>query len=339
MKFIKNKIVDLVLMEKENVNKVKENINKVKENVININVFKCNVHKELREKLKKREVKNKSKIRMEKYKRIKKMRGRPEFDDLENCLDVVEGIDESKIKICTEKTCGNKVMCFEYEGKIWKEGRKSMNYNRDYCVLDECKEVFGLEKIGMKRVLSNFRIEKIDKGKKSWVNNWHKVKDKKSVVYCVMDKVDPGIEIGKNKKMLKNREILKEFVKIGVFRGIFRVSDFNGRNVLIKDGNKLVSIDEGDIGKRFPGTDGLVTDLVNVPLAVFTADCLSIFLYAPDKEAIGIVHAGRKGTENRITVAAVKKLSADYGALRRGDHGIGACDRTGPVQYPVPGSR
>ena len=203
---------------------------------------------DLEEKLEKKEVK--TKIRMEKYKRIKKLRGRPGFDDLENCLDIVEGIDEEKIKLCTEKTCGNKVMCFEYEGKIWKEGRKSMNYNRDYCVLDECKEVFGLEKIGMKRVLSNFRIEKIDKGKKSWVNNWHKVKDKKPVVYCVMDKVNPGIEIGKNKKMLKNRKILKEFVKIGVFRGIFRVSDFNGRNVLIKDGDKLVSIDEGDIGKR-----------------------------------------------------------------------------------------
>ena len=243
MKFIKNKIIDLVIMEKDNVDKAKEN-------VININEVKCNVHKELREKLKKREVKNKSKIRMEKYKRIKKMRGSPEFDDLENGLEVVEGIDESKIKICTEHTCGNKVMCFEYEGKIWKEGRKSMNYNRDYCVLDECKEVFGLEKIGMKRVLSYFRIEKIDKGKKSWVNNWHKVKDKKPVVYCVMDKINPGIEIGKKKEMLKNRKILKEFVKIGVFRGIFRVSDFNGRNVLIKEGDKLVSIDEGDIGKR-----------------------------------------------------------------------------------------
>ena len=37
-------------------------------------------------------------------------------------------------------------MCFEYNGKIWKEGRKSMNYNRDYCVLDECKELFWIEK-------------------------------------------------------------------------------------------------------------------------------------------------------------------------------------------------
>ena len=212
---------------------------------------------------KKEEVKiSREEIRMEKYKRIKKIRGKPNFDDLEKDLEFVDSktIDVNKIKLCSDITCGNKVMCFEYQGKIWKEGRKSMNYNRDYCVLDECKEIFGLEKIGMKRVLTNFRIEKQDRTKKSWKDNWKMVswgptvgnnKDTKNkVVYCVMDKIEPGIEIGKAKEMLKDRKILKKFVKIGVFRGIFRVSDFNGRNVLIKDENKLVSIDEGDIGKR-----------------------------------------------------------------------------------------
>jgi hypothetical protein len=106
----------------------------------------------------------------------------------------------------------------------------------------------------MKRVLSNFRIEKVDKSKKSWIDNWHKVDIKEGdepVVYCVMDKVYPGKEVGKDKKkMLGNRIMLKEFVKIGVFRGIFRASDFNGRNVLTKGDFNLVSIDEGDIGKR-----------------------------------------------------------------------------------------
>ena len=194
--------------------------------------------------------------RAAKYKMIKKMRGKPKFDDLERELEFISSsnIDIGKIKLCTETTCGNKVMCFEYNGKIWKEGRKSMNYNRDYGVLDACKEVFGLEKIGMKRVLSNFRIEKIDKSKKSWADNWHKVAindEDEKVVYCVMDKVTPGIGFGKKKQeLLANRKMLKEFAKIGVFRGIFRVSDFNGRNVLIKEDDKLVSIDEGDIGKR-----------------------------------------------------------------------------------------
>ena len=206
---------------------------------------------------KKVEKTDRAKIRAEKYKRIKKMRGKPCFDDLEKDLEKVGGIDTAKITLCAENTCGNKVMCFEYDGKIWKEGRKSMNYNRDYCVLDECKELFGLEKIGMKRVLTDFRIYKQDKSKKSWVDNWcleYYKKDKEPIVYSVMDKIKPGLEIGKMKKELlchsAGRKWLKEYVKIGVFRGIFRVSDFNGRNVLIKDENKLVSIDEGDIGKR-----------------------------------------------------------------------------------------
>ena len=218
------------------------------------------------EKVEKKEKKKKTAReieRAEKYKMIKQMRGKPNFDDLEKDLEFIDAknIDVDGIKLCTDLTCGNKVMCFEYEGKIWKEGRKSMYYNRDYCVLDECKELFGLEKIGMKRVLSNFRLERSDRSKKSWADNWKKVSwgpcvgdnkgAKNNVVYCVMDKVEPGEEIGKHKKrMLADRKLLKEFAKIGVFRGIFRVSDFNGRNVLTKGEDKLVSIDEGDIGKR-----------------------------------------------------------------------------------------
>ena len=232
---------------KKKVEKVEEKKEKVEEEVAEIMLT-------LNPKPENKEVKiSRAEIRKEKYKRIKKMRGKPNFDDLEKDLEKAGGIDTSKIKLCSDMTCGNKVMCFEYNGKIWKEGRKSMNYNRDYCVLDDCKEKFGLEKIEMQRVLANFRIEKMDKNKKSWIDNWvlkYIKEDDEPVVYCVMDKIEPGIEIGKAKEMLKDRKILKEFVKIGVFRGIFRVSDFNGRNVMIKDENKLVSIDEGDIGKR-----------------------------------------------------------------------------------------
>jgi hypothetical protein len=238
-------------LEKENKKLKKEEKKLKKENKKEENKIKEN---------KKKAPTARAQQRAEKYKKIKKLRGKPNFDDLEKELKFIDckDIDNEKIRLCTENTCGNKVMCFEYDGKIWKEGRESMNYNRDYCVIDECKELFGLKKIGMKRILSNFKLEKMDKSKKSWVDNWQKVMIKdgdEKVVYCVMDKIVPGIEIGKRKKeMLENRKMLKEFVKIGVFRGILRVSDFNGRNVLIKNGLdnnvELVSIDEGDIGKR-----------------------------------------------------------------------------------------
>ena len=44
--------------------------------------------------------------------------------------------------------------------------------------------------------------------------------------------------------------MMREYLKIGMFRGILRVSDFNPKNVLVRDDGQLVSIDEGDIGKR-----------------------------------------------------------------------------------------
>jgi len=63
--------------------------------------------------------------RAAKYKIIKKIRGKPNFNELEKNLKFREGSDiqENKIHLCTDTTCGNKVMCFEYEGKIWKESR------------------------------------------------------------------------------------------------------------------------------------------------------------------------------------------------------------------------
>ena len=218
--------------------------------------------------------KTREEIRNEKYKKIKKLRLVADFNDLESKLEKVGDVDVSKIKLCGETTCGNKVMCFEYEGKIWKESRKSMNYNRDYCVVDECKEMFGLRKIGMKRVLADFRIEKKDKKIKSWKGNWEKVMIKdgeQKVVYCVMNKItncnwDKPMEISVIKHSLvygcenggnigQNKALFKEFVKIGIYRGIFRCSDFNCRNVLVGlvdqfSKEYLVSIDEGDIGKR-----------------------------------------------------------------------------------------
>ena len=196
--------------------------------------------------------------REEKTKMIKKMRPAPVFSELEDKLPKKMWLwMDSKLKLCGNTTCGNKVMCFKYNDKIWKESRKSMNYNRDYCVLDKCKPLFGLNSIGMKRILSDFRVEKISKETKYWADNWEvTVNGEKEdpVVYCVMDEITPGTEVGKMKaELLNDRRLLKEFAKIGIVRGIFRVSDFNGRNVLVKEVNgrkELVSIDEGDIGKR-----------------------------------------------------------------------------------------
>ncbi len=57
--------------------------------------------------------------------------------------------------------------------------------------------------------------------------------------------------------------------------------------------------------------DALVTSLGDVPLAVRTADCLPVFLFAPRRGVIGLVHAGWRGTRLGVTARAVEKLARE----------------------------
>lgn len=59
--------------------------------------------------------------------------------------------------------------------------------------------------------------------------------------------------------------------------------------------------------------DGIVTNCVDIPIAVRTADCLSIFIFDSVKRCIGIVHAGWKGTKQQIAFKAVKALEEEWG--------------------------
>lgn len=57
--------------------------------------------------------------------------------------------------------------------------------------------------------------------------------------------------------------------------------------------------------------DGSLTTQVNVPLTVRTADCLSVFIYDQKHKAIGLVHAGWKGTRKNVvgrTLQLMKKM-------------------------------
>ena len=171
---------------------------------------------------------------------------------LEDRLEEIDFNDLENLECCEEKTCGNKAMCWfaVYKGKriVLKEGRKSMNYNRDYMVVNDFKETFGINKLEMKRVRMNKVSQRKDKTKSSWVDNSEWV-DMQNVVYCMMDRVEGGQLIKKKEKMVG--DVMREFVKIGLFRGIFRVSDFHARNVLIEEEtDRLFSIDEHCIGKK-----------------------------------------------------------------------------------------
>ena len=84
--------------------------------------------------------------------------------------------------------------------------------------------------------------------------------------------------------------------------------------------NNVSIINEVDIseeipelrGKRFIDTDALITDKSDITLMSTNADCNLILLYDPIKQVIANVHAGWKGTFNKIVKNTVEKMIEEY---------------------------
>jgi len=82
--------------------------------------------------------------------------------------------------------------------------------------------------------------------------------------------------------------------------------------------------------------DGLLTQQPGIVLAVQTADCLPIILVDIKHRAVGVVHAGWRGTVKRIVEKAVGEMQLHFGSLPRDIHAaIGSgihncCYQVGP---------
>ncbi len=59
--------------------------------------------------------------------------------------------------------------------------------------------------------------------------------------------------------------------------------------------------------------DGLVTDVPNLSLMVFTADCVPTLLYDPVRRVVGAVHAGWRGTALSVAGKAAARMQTQYG--------------------------
>ena len=60
------------------------------------------------------------------------------------------------------------------------------------------------------------------------------------------------------------------------------------------------------------GVDCVLTDIKNLCIGVSTADCIPILLYDEDHHAIAAVHAGWRGTLNRIAHRAIVEMCNVY---------------------------
>ena len=84
-------------------------------------------------------------------------------------------------------------------------------------------------------------------------------------------------------------------------------------------GGKMVAESAGACSQRmnhirFPRTDGAITNQKGILLTTVHADCLPVWLYDEENQAIGLVHAGWRGTLAGIAPKAVKLMQETYGS-------------------------
>lgn len=79
--------------------------------------------------------------------------------------------------------------------------------------------------------------------------------------------------------------------------------------------DKITVIKRGHEGKGaskylegISGSDGLITDIPKIPLLLCYADCTPILILGPLKKAIGLIHAGRRGTQLKTTFKTLLKM-------------------------------
>lgn len=76
---------------------------------------------------------------------------------------------------------------------------------------------------------------------------------------------------------------------------------------------KVAVVEEKDRGTRFMETDGMVTNVPDICLVTFYADCVPLFFVDPVHKAIGLTHSGWRGTVGRIGEVTVEKMAENYG--------------------------
>lgn len=88
------------------------------------------------------------------------------------------------------------------------------------------------------------------------------------------------------------------------------------------------------LGGTFPATDGLVTDVPGVVLMLRFADCVPLVLLDPRRPAVGLAHAGWRGTLRGIASRMIEKMESAFGSPPQ-DLMAGIGPAIGPCCYQI----
>ena len=112
-------------------------------------------------------------------------------------------------------------------------------------------------------------------------------------------------------KVLRNRKAFAEAV--GVDANCFTTcQQVHGSKVTLVT-EELVGSGAVNFADTIADTDALITNLTDVPLMLFYADCVPVLLADLESGAIGLAHAGWRGTVANIGVKTLAAIGEDFG--------------------------
>lgn len=92
----------------------------------------------------------------------------------------------------------------------------------------------------------------------------------------------------------------------------FKTLGLTGKNIAVQKQVHSDTIKYVTHGGMNGESDAMVTDKINLGLAISVADCTPVFIYDPENKVIAGVHSGWKGTGKKILTKTLQKLARDF---------------------------
>lgn len=117
------------------------------------------------------------------------------------------------------------------------------------------------------------------------------------------DSLNVGFEIGdQNETVQKNQELISNALGL---KKLLHGKQIHGSTIhIIKD-----------LNENIPPCDALITRLTSVGLLIKHADCQAALIYDPKNQVIGNVHAGWRGSIQKIYTKTILKMYETFGSL------------------------
>jgi len=142
-----------------------------------------------------------------------------------------------------------------------------------------------------------------------------------------------GLHVGDDPKaVLQNRQQFAKILGVSSEKIVVPAQVHSDQIEVV--GQQHQGLGAQDLDSAIPGADALVTQEPGLSLCTYYADCVPIFILDPIRPAIGLAHAGWKGTALKIAVKTLQRMKGAFDT-NPGDCLVGIGPSIGPCCYEV----